>query len=614
LASKTERAARSIFSGGRDALLVAVAVTGLLGGLTLWWMGFATWFGIAWTVATLPVLAALILEIVGSLRKGDVGLDLVAALSMSAALAFGETLAANVVALMYAGGQMLETFAEGRAKVEMTALLGRVAQTAMRYEASRLQEVAISEIKPGDRLLIREGEVLPVDGTPDQRTLLDLSALTGESRPQAVLAGEEAMSGSTAIGKPFDLIATRPASESTYSRVARLVADAQTRKAPMSRLADRYAVVFLLLTVVLAGAAWIVSGDPIRGLSVLVVATPCPLILAVPVALISGISRSAKAGVLVKNGGVLEALARVRTAVFDKTGTLTHGEASVGEIAIHATLDRNEVLRLAASLDLASKHVVAAALVREATRRGLELAAPEDVDEVAGSGVEGTVENRRVLIGSTEFMAERGVAMPAVQVDDRTAMSVLVAVDGTPVGTITLIDRVRVDATMALQAFREAGISKIVLASGDRQSIAAAVGRELQVDDARGELSPAQKVDLVTREAAMAPVMMIGDGVNDAPALAAADVGVALGARGAAASTETAGVVVLVDALTPLPAAVRIAQRTRAIAVQSVVWGLGLSIAAMVVAAFGYLPPVQGALLQEAIDVAVILNALRALR
>jgi cation transport ATPase len=356
--------------GRRDELLVAAAVFGLLAGFVLWWAGEAGWSGVAWTIATIPVLAALLVEIIASLRRGDVGLDLVAALSMSAALAFGEPLAANVVALMYAGGQMLETVAEGRARVEMTALLGRVAQTAMRYEDSRLREVSITEIRPGDRLLIREGEVIPVDGIVAGRALLDLSALTGESLPQPILAGEEALSGATSIGAPFDLVAARAAEQSTYARIAKLVEDAQTRKAPMLRLADRYAVVFLLFTVVLAGLAWLSSGDPIRGLAVLVAATPCPLILAVPVALISGISRASRAGVLVKDGGVLEALARVRTAVFDKTGTLTHGEASVSAIRTLAEFGEDDVLRFAASLELASKHVVAAALVREATRRG----------------------------------------------------------------------------------------------------------------------------------------------------------------------------------------------------------------------------------------------------
>lgn len=301
-------------------VLVAVALLGLAAGAVLWWWGQDASAATAWTLATLPVLASLLVQIALSLRRGDVGLDVVAALSMTAALAFGEPLAGNVVALMYAGGQLLESFAQGRAQQEMTALLGRVARTAMRYQGAGLEEVPITEIAPGDRLLIREGEVLPVDGqVATTVALLDLSALTGESVPQRIVIGGEALSGATSTGSPFELIATRAAAESTYAGIVRLVQAAQKTKAPMVRLADRYAMGFLALTLLLAGAAWIVTHDPIRALAVLVVATPCPLILAVPVAIIAGMSRSARAGVLIKNGGVLEALARVRTAIIDKT-------------------------------------------------------------------------------------------------------------------------------------------------------------------------------------------------------------------------------------------------------------------------------------------------------
>lgn len=605
----------SVGPASRDVLLVAAAILGLLAGGMFWWAGVAGLSVAAWSLATVPVLAALLVEIARSLRKGDVGLDLVAALSMSAALAFGEPLAANVVALMYAGGQVLETFAQGRARVEMTALLSRVAQSALRYEGGELREIPIQSIVPGDRLLIREGEVLPVDGTVGSGVaLLDLSALTGESQPEPVLAGHEALSGSTCSGQPFDLVATQPAAESTYARITKLVAAAHERKAPMTRLADRYALGFLAFTVVLAVLAWILAGDSGRAVAVLVVATPCPLILAVPVALISGISRAAHAGVLVKDGAALEAMARVTTAIFDKTGTLTRAEITVREIRTLGEFREDDVLRLAASLELASRHVVAAALIGEAARRRLHLSPPLGVDETPGIGMEGVVDNHRVAAGGAAFVAARGVMAPALSPGNDVGMSVTVLVDGELAGVIALADTVRSDAAESLKKFREAGIGKIILASGDRKNIAAAVGRELGVDDAVGELTAAQKVELVVREATRAPVMMIGDGVNDAPALAAADVGVALGARGTAASTEAASVVVLVDALAPIATAIAVAHRTRKIALQSVFSGLGLSIAAMGVAALGYLPPVPGALLQEAIDVAVILNALRALR
>lgn len=600
-----------------DAILLGIALLGLAVGTALFFAG-APASGLAWSVGTIPVLAGLLLQVFRSLRRGDVGLDIVAVLSMSAALAFGEPLAGNVVALMYSGGQLLETFAAGRARQEMTALLGRVARTAMRYAGTTLTEVAIAEIVPGDRLLIRQGEVLPVDGHVAGGTAqLDMSALTGESLPAQVPTGGEALSGSTLLGAPFDLIATRPAAESTYAGIVRLVEAAQSSKAPMARLADRYAMAFLVLTVALAGASWALTMDPLRALAVLVVATPCPLILAVPVAIISGMSRTARIGVLVKNGGMLEALARIKTAVFDKTGTLTGGHAVVTAIHAAPTFSEVEILRLAASVDQASNHVVAEALLLAAAERKLVLSAPKDAIETAGEGIIGTVDGRSVAAGGAHYVTgtlrHGDFATLSRDVPD-SAMTVAVAVDGAPAGLIVLEDQVRGDARQSLDAFRAAGITRIVLASGDRSDIASAVGTTLGVDLALGQLTPAEKVAVVQREAANGPVMMVGDGVNDAPALAAADIGVAMGARGAAASSEASGVVLLVDALAPLAKAIVIAKRTRTIALQSVFVGLGLSIAAMIAAAFGLLPPVQGALLQEVIDVAVILNALRALR
>ncbi|UJW85663.1 heavy metal translocating P-type ATPase [Devosia sp. SL43] len=598
--------------------LVALPLLGLALGAALWWSASGALAETTWTVATLPVLITLLIQIVVSLRRGDVGLDVVAALSMSAALVFGEPLAGNVVALMYAGGQLLESFAQGRARHEMTALLGRVAHTAMRYQGSGLEEVPIAAIVAGDRILIRQGEVLPVDGrVAGTFALLDLSTLTGESVPQRVGAGGEALSGSTSAGPAFELIATRAAAESTYAGIVRLVEAAQNSKAPMVRIADRYAIGFLALTVVIAALAWIISQDPLRALAVLVVATPCPLILAVPVAVISGMSRAARAGVLIKSGGVLEALAGIQTAILDKTGTLTHGRAVVSDIRSSKDFSEADVLRLAASLDQASGHVVAAALIEAATGRGLVLSSPTNVNETPGLGIEGQVEGRQIVVGGDSFVHRR------IGDDDIQALhaglgldatTVAVAVDGMLAGVIVLEDRVRDDAGAMLASLRHAGIRRIVLASGDKQEIALAVGNALGVDLTRGELSPEQKVAVVRSEAASGPVMMVGDGVNDAPALAAADVGVAMGARGTASSSEAAGVVLLVDQLEPLAKAITIARRTRAIALQSVLAGLGLSMAAMLAAALGYLPPVQGALLQEAIDVAVILNALRALR
>lgn len=599
-------------------ILVILPLTGLVAGFGIRFLGLGEWSDEIWAVATIPVLLALMVEIVSSLRRGDVGLDIVAALSMTAALVFGEHLAAVVVALMYAGGQYLESFAERQANREMTALLSRVPRTAVRHRDHKLEEVPLEAISPGDRLLVRQGDVVPVDGiVAENLAVLDQSALTGESLPVQVPVGEAAMSGSSNVGDAFDLTATHRAAESTYAGIVRLVEAAQRSKAPMARLADRYALVFLGLTLVLAGAAWLMSGDPIRALSVLVVATPCPLILAVPVAIVSGVSRAAKFGVLVKGGKALETMARVRTLVIDKTGTLTHGQAQVTEIRTTGHIHADRVLQLAASLDQASKHAIARALVLEARARGLELLVPTNVMEVPGEGLEGVVDRRIVVVGGVKFVASR-IDVPD-DLSSRAAFpigSVVVAVgaDGRLAGLLILRDSLRAGTADLVDDLRKIGISRIVLASGDRRDVAEAVTAGLPIDAVHADLTPDQKIAIVAGERPNGPVMMIGDGVNDAPALAAADLGVAMGAKGAAASAEAADVVLLVDELQRILPAIKVARRSRGIALQSVYVGLGLSTAGMVVAMLGYLTPVQGALIQEAIDVAVILNALRALR
>ncbi|MFN7011537.1 MAG: heavy metal translocating P-type ATPase [Allorhizobium sp.] len=599
-------------------LLALVALSALAAGGVVSFTAHADWAAPLWSAGTAVVLAALAAQIVVSLSRGRFGLDVIAGLSMGAALAFGEPLAGNIVALMYAGGQQLENFAEGRARREMTALLGRTARTAMRYAAEGLHEVPIETLLPGERILVRRGEVVPVDGrVAAGEAHVDMSALTGEAMPVRFFAGDDVPSGGTSIGAVFDLDVVRAAADSTYAGIVRLVEEAQQSKAPMVRLADRYALWFLALTVLIAGAAWWGSGDPLRALAVLVVATPCPLILAVPVAIISGMSRAASLGVLVKSGGALERLARIRTAVLDKTGTMTSGRAGVVAIRTVDGIDPQDMLRLAASLDQGSNHVSAEALVRSARERGMALSSPAEIVETPGSGVEGRIGGRRLVVGGSDFVRSRcSSGDPYALGRDLPPGTAVIAVgmDGSVAGIILLSDQIRDDARATISAFRAAGVSRFVLASGDHADVVTTAGHALGVDEAIGNLLPAEKVAVVVAERQKAPVMMIGDGVNDAPALAAADVGVAMGARGAAASSQSADVVLLVDHLARLPSALLVAQRTRRIALQSVIAGLSLSLLAMVAAAFGYLPPVQGALLQELIDVAVILNALRALR
>jgi heavy metal translocating P-type ATPase len=598
--------------------LAALVALGLAAGLAVKLGGLSAWSPAIWAAVTVPVLLALVAEIVTSLRRGDLGLDIVAALSMTGALAVGETLAATIVALMYAGGQYLESYAERAARREMTALLSRVPRTAIRHRDGRLEEVALELIAPGDRLLARRGDVVPVDGTvAEGLAVLDQSALTGESLPVQLRPGDSVLSGSTNVGDAFDLTATRLAAESTYAGVIRLVEAAQRSRAPMSRLADRYAIVFLAVTVALAAAAWLMTGDAVRAVAVLVVATPCPLILAVPVAIVAGLSRAAKLGILIKGGKAIETLAQIRSIVLDKTGTLTHGQARIVSVQAVDGITADELLRIAASLDQASKHIIAQTIVAEARQRDLPLTIPTEAVETPGEGIAGRIDGRAVAVGGLHYIAGIiGDAASALLPGGRLpgALATAVAVDGRLAGVLFLSDTVRAGTEHLLQALRALGIERIVLATGDRREVAEAVATGLSIDLVRSELSPDAKVLTVLSERKVGPVMMIGDGVNDAPALAAADIGLAMGAKGAAASAEAADVVLLVDQLDRVLPAIRIARRSRFIALQSVIAGMGLSFIAMIAAAFGHLPPVEGALLQEAIDVAVIFNALRALR
>ena len=601
--------------------LIGFPAVGIAAGFALRFAGFDLWVDWVWALSTVPVLLTLVLDISRSLRRGDFGLDVVAALSMTAALVFGQELAAVVVALMYAGGQYLEAFAEGHASQEMTALLSRVPRTAMRHRDGQLEEIRIDLIAVGDRLLVRQGEVVPADGIVSAGlAVIDQSALTGESIPQQRRLGESVMSGSTNVGEAFDLTVMSPASQSTYAGIVRLVEAAQRSKAPMARLADRFSVIFLALTLAIAAFAWFWTYDPVRAVAVLVVATPCPLILAVPVAIVSGLSRAARHGILIKGGKALETMARIRSLVVDKTGTLTDGRAKVVSVDAEQGFAQDDVIRIAASLDQASKHIIAQTLVAEARNRGLPLSVPTEVVETAGEGICGDVAGQPTIVGGIRFVSPR---LPKNEPSDRGrlapkyppgAVVVAVAVGKRLAGQIILADELRAGIEQLLDKIRQLKVERIVLATGDRRDVAETLTSGLPIDAVRAELTPDQKVMVVLSERKAGPVMMVGDGVNDAPALAAADVGVAMGAKGAAASAEVADVVLLVDRLDRIVPAIEIARRAKFIALESVYIGIGLSTIGMIAAAMGYLAPVEGALFQEAVDVAVILNALRVLR
>ena len=575
---------------------------------------------IAWAITTAVGIVPIAWEVLSGIVRREAGIDLIAVLAMVGALAFGEEFAGALIAFMLATGRSLEGFAEHRAHAELSALLARAPRIAHRYEGERLEDVPVEEVRAGDRLIVKQGEVVPVDGILEAVTaVFDESALTGESRPVERSRGEPIRSGAVNASASFALRAVATAAESTYAGIIRLVEQAEREKAPFVRLADRYALLFIPVTLVIAGSAWLITGDPVRALAVLVVATPCPLILAVPIAIVAGISRAAKRGVIVKGGGALETLARGTVLLFDKTGTLTAGSPDLADIETFGDHGADEVLRLAAGLDQVSPHVLAAAIVSAARRRDITLGFPADVHEEPGQGIRGTIEGHEVALGRAAWVAG-GQPLPprARDLRRRTAMEgascVFVAIDGSVAGALVLDDPIRPDTPRVIRALRRAGIKRVIMVTGDHPDVAESVGISIGVDRILSERDPADKVDAVKAEGETGVTIMVGDGVNDAPALAAADVGVAMGARGATASSEAADVVLVVDRLDRVAEALRIARRSRGIAMQSVFAGMTLSFAAMFLGAFGILRPVGGALVQEAIDVVVILNALRALR
>jgi heavy metal translocating P-type ATPase len=579
-----------------------------------------------WAATVAVMLVPLTVSIARTLARGRVGVDAIALIAMAGALAIGEYLAGAVIALMLSGGNTLEAMASRRARRELTALLERMPSIAHRRSGEGWEEVPVGRLAAGDQVLVRAGELVPVDGAlQSARAEVDESALSGESLPVVHVRGAILRSGSANAGEAFELRASRPAAESAYANIVRLVRAAEAQRAPFVRIADRYAALFLPLTLALAAAAWAASGEAVRAVAVLVVATPCPLILAAPIAIVSGVSRAARLGVIVKGGAAIERLGEARTVLLDKTGTLTLGRPAVQEVV---ALDgggveaEREVLRLAASVDQLSAHVLAEALVHDAERRGLRLSQPGEASEVPGQGLEAAVDGRRVAVGSRAWLESRGYRVEAAEGDpgggeDAGRARVLVGVDGRLAGVVVMADHLRDDARELAGSLREAGVRRVAMVTGDRREIAERIAAETGLDAVYAEQSPEDKLGVVRgmrADAELAPVVMVGDGVNDAPALALADVGIAMAAPGATVSSETADAVITVDRIDRVATAVSIGRRALGIARQSVVFGIGLSAVAMGFAAFGYIPPLAGAVLQEGIDVAVILNALRALR
>ena len=602
----------------------AVAVAGRYPGLTA-----ALFAGVAGVVLALggqPTAARVLIsgfalvvaaiegaDMVRDLARGKAGVDVLAVAAILATVVVGEYWASIVIVIMLTGGEALEDYAARRARRELSALLERAPLTAHRVDARGVVlDVEIGDVRVGDVLSVRPGEVVPVDAALESAAAtVDESSLTGESMPVERVRGEGLLSGSVNGSTALTVRASATAAESQYQRIVQMVRAAAESKAPVVRLADRYAVPFTLVAFALAGTAWAISGDPTRFAEVLVVATPCPLLIAAPVAFIAGMSRSARNGIIVKGGGTLEQLSRARTVAFDKTGTLTHGVPEVVGVRPVGDLDETSLLRLAASAEQHSGHVLARAIVAAAGSRGVELTAATDVEEVTAHGVVATVEGHRVAVGTPAFLRRRGVEV-AEPVREPGQIAVVVDVDGSYAGAVLLGDRVRANARATVARLRALGVTDTVMLTGDSAATANHVARQVGITRVEADCLPEDKVRAVAGITAR-PVVMVGDGVNDAPVLAAADVGIALGAKGATAASESADVVIMLDDVSKTAQALAVGRRTMQVGLQSIWLGIALSVVLMVVAVFGVLPAVVGAGLQEVVDLAAILNALRAL-
>jgi heavy metal translocating P-type ATPase len=553
-----------------------------------------------------------VLQTLRGMLRGRFAADIVAMLAIVTAFVLGQYFAGVVIVLMQSGGEALEAYAMQRASSSLEALLARAPKIAHRVQNNGFEDVPVETVRVGDILLVRPGDLIPVDAEVCEgggTSTVDQSALTGEPLPIRAVPGTGLLSGSVNIDGALRVRALRVSDQSQYQQIVKLVEKARQEKPPIQRIADRFAVWFTPLTLLMCGVAYAVTGSATSVLAVLVVATPCPLILATPVAVIAGISRAADLGIIVKHGRAIEQLGRARAVVFDKTGTLTLGQPRVAHVEGLDGAAAADVLRAAAAVEQFSSHHLGHAVVDAARERGLALSPVTEFRESPGSGVVGCVDNNQVVVGSARHLRERGISIRDTPEDGTEAH---VAVDGRVVGTIDFGDRLRHQVPALMQRLAVLGVSDTVMLTGDREAPAEAIAAQAGIRTVRANLLPADKVTAV-RELSRryGNVLMVGDGINDAPALAAATVGVAMGAHGTAISAEAADVVLLVDDIARLGDAMVISRRMRRIALQSIGVGLGLSFALMVIASLGHITPAAGAVMQEALDAAVILNALR---
>lgn len=593
--------------------LFSAAALAILGGLVLELAGHkaaANWLlGVVAIMELLPLAWGMWEDI----QSGRYGIDILAATAILTSVILGQYWAAIVVVVMLTGGEGLEDYAEHRARRELDALLKQAPQKARVLRKGKTMEVPAGELHVGDKIIIKAGELVPVDAVIiDGAASFDESSLTGESLPQAKRVDDGLMSGSINLDGAVTAKALATAEASQYQQIVKLVRGAAASKAPFVRLADRYSLPFTFLAFAIASAVWALSGEAIRFLEVIVVATPCPLLLAAPIALISGMSRASRYGIIVRSGSALERLAEARTFAFDKTGTLTSGILELDTVTAFGDHTKDAVLGLAASLEQNSHHVLAEAVVSAARNKGIKFAKAKHVREIAGLGLTATVKGKEILVGRFSLLTDHDIQVPARF--KHTAIkqtAVYVAVDGKLAGVITLKDELRPESADTIEQLRRLGIAEFIMVTGDNRATAQSIAGQLGISHVHADALPADKLHILD-EAEHRPLAFVGDGVNDAPILTAADLGIALGARGVAAASESADVVIMPDDFGRVAVATAVAKRTFKIARQSILVGIGLSLLLMAAFATGKFSPLSGAIIQEVVDVVVIINALRA--
>ncbi len=557
-------------------------------------------------ISVIPLLWGMVQDI----REGRYGVDILAATAIIASVVLGEYWAGIIIVLMLTGGEALEDYAERRAKAELTSLLNSAPKKAHLLKGGQTTDILASKVQVKDILIIKPGELVPVDAVIlEGRASLDESSLTGESLPVEKQIGDELLSGSINLDSAITVRAIRVAADSQYEQIIKLVQSASSNQSPFVRLADRYSIPFTIVAYIISISVWVASGDPLRFLQVIIVATPCPLILAAPIALISGMSRAAKHGIIVKTGTAMEKLAAVKTVAFDKTGTLTIGQPSVGLVKTFNGFTQSQVLMAAGSLEQGSNHILAEAIVAKAKSLPLKLTKVKGLHERAGYGLTGTVNRQTVLVGKQSLLEEAEVTIPKTL--KTVSTTAFVAINGELAGVIDFTDQLRDESKSTLNRLKAAGIKHILMITGDNAASAKIMAQKVGVTDVKADCLPGDKIHAI-EQITDRPVAFVGDGVNDAPVLTAADVGIALGARGSAAASESADVVIMLDDLGRVATAVEISQRTFFIAKQSILIGIFISVGLMLIFATGKFKPIYGAALQEVVDVAVIFNALRA--